>query len=120
MRLLQVLGNQEAVTHQTMLNQALASYHMQELTENSSQTLGESQLCKTRKGKHEKTPMALGYAEPIRSDTKSMILKRNIDKVDFIKIKKRERFKDGKKVRTSHRLGDTVCKLLISSSVQKE
>lgn len=31
--------------------------------------------------------MALGYTELIRYDTKSMIHKRNTDKVDFSKIK---------------------------------
>lgn len=61
--------------------------------------------------------MVLGYVELIRFDIKSMIFKRNIDKVDFIKIKKCERFKDGKKVRISYRLGDIVCKLFIFSSV---
>lgn len=41
--------------------------------------------------------MALGYAEPIRSDTKSMIHKRTIDKVDFIKIKNLSASKMGRK-----------------------
>lgn len=39
----------------------------------------------------------MGYTEPIRYDTKSMAHKRNIDKVDFIKIKNMSASKTGRK-----------------------
>lgn len=88
------LGINTHLPNHSELGPTLTSYHMQKLTQSNAQTFVEVLQLKPVEENMRKYSWPWATAELIRYNTKSMIHKRNIDKVDFIKIKKCEHFKD--------------------------